>query len=169
MIVKYIFMFFIFVISLLLGNSISQKYKDRVLELRDFKSALNLLKAKIKYTYEPIPEIFLEISNKFNNTVGAIFFMARERMREKTAGESWELAMREYSFLNISKEDKQILSGLGKLLGKTSKEGQISEIELTEQFLDRQIDKAEEERIKNEKLHKTLGGIIGCALVIVLI
>ena len=65
MVIKYIFMFLIFLISLLIGNAISTKYKARVVELKDFKSALNLLKAKIRYTYEPIPEIFLEISKKF--------------------------------------------------------------------------------------------------------
>lgn len=169
MIIKYIFIFLIFLISILLGNLISQKYKDRVLELRDFKSALNLLKAKIKYTYEPIPEIFLEISNKFGNTVGDVFKNSREKMRIFTAGTAWEMSIEEYSFLNISKEDKKILRGLGKLLGKTDKDGQISEIELTEQFLDRQIEKAEADRIKNEKLYKTLGGITGCALAIILI
>jgi len=169
MIIKYIFMILIFVISILLGNAISMKYKDRVTELRDFKSALNLLKAKIKYTYEPIPEIFLEISSKFENTIGGIFKISRDRMRTTTAGEAWELAVDGYNLLNITKEDKKVLKGLGKLLGKTNKDGQISEIELTEQFLDRQIEKAESERVKNEKLYKTLGGVIGCALVIVLI
>ena len=162
-------MFLIFVISLLLGNAISKKYQDRVLELRDFKSALNLLKAKIKYTYEPIPEVFSEISNKFNESIGGVFGLAKDKMRWKTAGESWELAIEEYSFLNVTNEDKKVLYGLGKLLGKTNKDGQISEIELTEQFLDRQIEKAEAECVKNEKLYKTLGGVIGCALVIILI
>ncbi len=169
MVIKYIFMFLIFIISLLIGNAISMKYKDRVVELKDFKSALNLLKAKIRYTYEPIPEIFLEISNKFESTVGGVFKMSRERMKRYAAGKAWESAIDEYSFLSISKEDKKILKGLGKLLGKTNKDGQISEIELTEQFLDMQIEKAEKERIKNEKLYKTLGGVVGCTLVIILI
>lgn len=169
MIIKYILICLIFLISILLGNSISKKYKDRVLELRDFKSALNLLKAKIKYTYEPIPEIFLEISNKFEDTVGEIFKDSRVKMQCCTAGKAWEMAVEEYNLLNISKEDKKILKGLGKLLGKTDKDGQISEIELTEQFLDRQIEKAESDRVKNEKLYKTLGGIMGCALAIILI
>lgn len=169
MVIKYIFMFLIFIISLLIGNSISMKYKDRVIELKDFKSALNLLKAKIKYTYEPIPAIFMEISKKFENTVGDVFKISKEKMKENPAGEAWESAIDEYNFLSISKEDKKVLKGLGKLLGKTNKDGQIGEIELTEQFLDMQIEKAEKERIKNEKLYKTLGGVVGCTLVIILI
>ena len=169
MFIKYIFMFLIFLISLLIGNAISTKYRERVIELKDFKSALNLLKAKIIYTYEPIPEIFLEISKKFDSTIGDIFRISRDKMKKIPAGIAWESAIDEYNLLNISKEDKKILNGLGKLLGKTNKDGQISEIELTEQFLDMQIEKAEKERIKNEKLYKTLGGIVGCTLVIILI
>ena len=82
MFIKYIFMFLIFLISLLIGNAISTKYRERVIELKDFKSALNLLKAKIIYTYEPIPEIFLEISKKFDSTIGDIFRISRDKMKK---------------------------------------------------------------------------------------
>lgn len=169
MIIKYILIIIIFSISVLIGNSVAGKYKGRVLELKEFKSALNLLKAKIRYTYEPIPEIFSEISNKFENNVGEIFKISKEKMSGNTAGTVWEEVIEEYKFLNISREDRKILKGMGKLLGKTDKNGQISEIELTEQFLDKQIESAECERTKNEKLYKTLGGIVGATLVIILI
>lgn len=53
--------------------------------------------------------------------------------------------------------------------GKTDVEGQVSQIELTITFINNQISKAELEREKNEKLYKTLGGIIGLALVIILV
>ena len=53
--------------------------------------------------------------------------------------------------------------------GQTDVEGQVSQIEVTKSFIDMQIDKAEEERKKNEKLYKTLGIIVGLAIVIVLI
>ncbi|MBR3163256.1 MAG: hypothetical protein IKF17_04070 [Clostridia bacterium] len=48
-------------------------------------------------------------------------------------------------------------------------DGQVSQIEVTKAFIDMQINKAEEERRKNEKLYKTLGITIGLALVILLI
>lgn len=53
--------------------------------------------------------------------------------------------------------------------GQTDVEGQVSQIEVTKSFIDMQIDKAEEERKKNEKLYKTLGITVGLAIVIVLI
>lgn len=48
-------------------------------------------------------------------------------------------------------------------------EGQISEIRLVKEFLSTQIENAESEKNKNEKMYKMLGGIIGLVLVIILI
>ena len=53
--------------------------------------------------------------------------------------------------------------------GQTDVEGQIREINLTSNFIDTQIEKAEDECKKNEKLYRTLGTIVGIAIVIILI
>ena len=58
---------------------------------------------------------------------------------------------------------------MGKLLGKTDLDGQVSEIKLVQNFLTTQIDIAEKEKEKNEKLYRTLGGVIGIAIVIILV
>ena len=47
--------------------------------------------------------------------------------------------------------------------------GQVSEIKLIDNFLDTQIEKAEQDRKKNEKMYKTLGVTIGLAIVVVLV
>lgn len=48
-------------------------------------------------------------------------------------------------------------------------DGQVSEFKLTSSYIDAQIEKAEEEKKKNEKLYRTLGTIIGLAIIIILI
>ena len=68
----------------------------------------------------------------------------------------------------MNKEDLESLRNLDKLLGKTNAEGQLSELELTEKFIESQIQKAEEERRKNEKLYRNLGITVGLAIVIIL-
>ena len=70
--------------------------------------------------------------------------------------------------LSITNEDKIILNNLGKMLGKTDLNGQLNQIEMTEDFLNEQIIKAEKEMNKNEKLYKTLGMLLGLAIVIIL-
>ena len=61
-----------------------------------------------------------------------------------------------------------LLKGQESYYGKTDVDGQISELKLTNNFIDVQIEKAEEDCKKNQKLYKTLGTVVGLALVIVL-
>ena len=55
------------------------------------------------------------------------------------------------------------------MLDKTDIDRQVSESRITCKFLDVQINDAENEKLKNEKLYKTLGATVGLALVIILI
>ena len=62
-----------------------------------------------------------------------------------------------------------MLKNLSKLLGATDVEGQLSQIEVTSNFLDEQIQKAEKQRQKSEGMYRKLGMIIGLGIVIILI
>lgn len=89
-------------------------------------------------------------------------------MEHISAGEAWEQAVNT-SETNLTKEDTNVLLMLSKMLGQTDVEGQISQIEITETFLEKQIAEAVEEKNKNEKLYRKLGTTIGLAIVIILI
>lgn len=166
-VIKYIILFFILLGSSLAGRIMAKKYIDRLEELEDMKNALNILKTKIRFTYEPIPEVFEEISESIGKNTGKIFLNAKNKMQDTTANIAWESSMEEAN-CNLKKEDKQVLKKLSKLLGQTDVEGQVSQIEITEQFLDVQIQEATEEKRKNEKLYTRLGTIMGLTIVIIL-
>ena len=51
----------------------AKKYVYRVEELEEIKVALNILKTKIRFTYEPIPEIFTEIAQNTTKNIKNIF------------------------------------------------------------------------------------------------
>ena len=165
--IKYIGLVIVFVISTVLGITISNKYKERTKDLKTIRNILNILETKIKYTYEPLPSIFNDISNEYPEKVGEIFKISKEKMKDFSAGEAWHLAI-ENSNTSMNKEDLSALKNLEKLLGKTNVEGQLSEIELMKNVIDTQIKKSEEEQSKNEKLYKNLGIIVGLAIVIIL-
>jgi len=167
-ILKTILYILIIATSSSLGIMLSQKYINRVDELKTFKSALNMLKTKIRYTYAPLIDIFTDISKSLRGNISILFQNACQQIEEQGATDGFCTAI-EMTYLNVSKEDKQVMKNLSKLLGKTDAEGQINEIELTESFLEIQIEKAELEREKNAKLYKTLGVISGIGLVIILI
>ena len=152
---KYLSLFLIFGTTSFIGILIGKKYSSRVKELQEMKNALAMFEAKIKFTYEPIPEIFKDISNKLNENVGQIFKNASSKMQYASADNAWCESINE-SNTNMNKEDKEVLKGLSKLLGKIDVNGQISEIELFSNFLNTQIESAQKKKEKNEKMYKTL-------------
>ena len=166
--IKYLELILILSASTYIGILISRKYLNRVADLKEIKNALNIFATKIKFTYEPIPEIFKDISEKVRPNIANVFFAASNKMQEMNASNAWIEGLEE-SNTSMVKEDIEILKTLSNLLGKVDIEGQVSEIELVETFLDTQIELAEEEKSKYVKMYKTLGVTIGLALVIILI
>ena len=166
-VIKYLILFLILIASTLIGRSLSKKYVYRLKELEEIKNSFNILKTKIKFTYEPIPELFQELENSKIKNVGNIFKLAKEKMENENISTAWENAIDETA-TNLKKEDKEVLKGLGKLLGRTDVEGQMGQIETTESLLENQIKEALEEKLKNEKLYSRLGTTIGLAIVILL-
>lgn len=158
----------IFVACVGVGVNISLKYVNRVRELKAMVSALNVFEEKIKFTYAPIPEIFAEIGEGFEGSIGKIFALASENMKTMFAGEAWEKAVDSVD-TNFTSDDLNVIKGLAKMLGKTDLDGQVSEIRLTKEFLNTKINEAEIEKNKNSKLYKTLGVTVGLGAVIVLI
>lgn len=166
--IKYILLIGIFGLSTGIGFLISKSYQNRVLELKEFKNILNIIKTKIKFTYEPLAEIFKQISKDNDTEIEKIFGKMANQLSDCQAKEVWENCIQEAD-INIKQSDKDILKKLGKLLGQTDVEGQINEIEVTEGFLNMQIEEAEEEKKKNQKIYKTLGIVAGLVFVIILI
>ena len=166
-ILKLITYFLIFATSTTIGVIYSNRYKKRVTELKEFKTALNMLKTKIRFTLSPLRESFLEISKNVQSKTKVVFENAYKLMENENATESWNRAINETE-LSLTKEDKEILSQFGKLLGKTDIYGQLNEIDLCLNFIDTQIDKAEDESKRNTKLYKSLGLVTGIGLIIIL-
>lgn len=165
---KYILLILIFGLSSAIGITISKIYENRVKELKEFKNILNIMKTKIKFTYEPLQEIFKEIAKENSTKIENIFGKMANQIHYAQVSEVWTNCIQEADIC-INQEDKDVLKKLGKLLGQTDVEGQVSEINVAQSFLDIQIEKAEEEKKKNQKMYKTLGVVIGLVFVIILI
>ena len=124
-----------------MGTQVAKQYRSRVIELKEMKNALNAFKTKIKYERQPIKEAFLEVSNNLETNAKQVFILASKYLEYETAEDSWSKALENADTYMID-EDIQVLKILNKLLGKTDIEGQLSQIDLTTDFLDTQITKA---------------------------
>lgn len=167
MILKIIISIFIICICAYLGICKAKTYEIREKELKKIKSSLAFFKSKIEFTYEPIQEVFEQISKSVYLHKDNVFLKTMEKMKVFNINDAWNNSVEENE--NFNDEDKEILKMFGKLLGKTDKKGQLSEIDITQEFIEKQIEKAEQEKIKNSKLYKTLGVISGVGIIIILI
>lgn len=166
---KFVLLILIVLVSTQIGFLKSESYKIRVDSLKKINEALLYLKTKIEFTYEPIKNIFEEISKVVFDGKDNIFKASVENMNvNDSINESWINAVDVFEN-NFKKEDIEIIKSFGKLLGRTDKKGQISEIEVTRICLEKNILLAEKEKEKNGKLYKTLGIVSGFAIGIILI
>ena len=149
-----------------LGIEKSKTYISRVLELKKIKNGLNFFRSKIEFTYEPIRDVLDGISSSIYSGEINIFQRCKKYMKDLEVNLAWNNAVDEET--KINKEDKEILKMFGKLLGKTDKKGQISEIDLSLNFIENQIQKAEVEKNRNSKLFKVLGVLIGIGITIII-
>ena len=163
---KWIILLVILIISIYIGILKSRSYENRVIELNKFQNALVMFKSKIEFTYEPLKNIFEDISNVIYGDDCNIFSYTIQN--DNNINESWKKAVDKINS-NFSKNDKEIIKMMGKLLGKTDIKGQVSEIELTKELIQKQIEQAELEKNKNVKLYKTMGIVLGLGICIILI
>ena len=164
---KILILIFIFIICTNIGIAKSKKYENRVIELKKIKNSLEVIRSKIEFTYEPIKDIFEEISNIVYSNTENIFLETIKLMNDNEITESWNIAVE--NDVNLNEEDKSTIKMFGKLLGKTDKFGQINEINVTSKLIDALIEKAENEKNKNCKLFKTLGSVVGIGICIILV
>lgn len=168
LVLKIVMLFAVFGTISTIGVKISNRYTERANNLKQIKKALNIFETKIMYTYEPIPDVFLEISKKIKGDVGKLFGDASRNMSLDFAGDAWEKSLNNSNIM-LLEDDKEALRSLGKLLGSIDIDGQLSQIRLVNGFLNEQIKEAIEQKNKNETMYKKLGIIVGLAVVIVLV
>ena len=92
---------------------ISNKYKNRTIQLCEMKKALNFFQAKIEYTYEPLADIFIDISNNIKREIGSIFKVAAVKMEEVSASDAWAYSV-DISQTNLNKRDLDIIKDFRK-------------------------------------------------------
>lgn len=170
--IKIIIILFIILISTYIGILKSSYYIEREKEIKNILTSLKYLRNKIEFTNLHLKDIFSEIfENVYKEKINEDF----EKCNIFKYVANSDLNIRE-SFIEAIKkntkldsEDKLILNNLGLNLGIVERNVQISEIDIAYNFLIERLKDAEEKKVKNVKLYKTLGISIGLTISIVLI
>lgn len=170
---KFLFLLSIIVLSTMIGVAISKKYSDRVNELQECITALELLESRINYTYDTVPEIFDFIARHLKTDIKNVFQYSAEKLsidKNFSAGELFNSTIDEEKILlDLSEEDIEILKGLSVSLGEVDLENQVKNIRLIIRSLTYQLEDAKKDKDKNFKLCRNMGAIVGVLIMIILI
>ena len=145
----------------------------RVKEIEDIMAALDLLETRVKYTYDTIADSFDFISENMKTRAYRVFKITASHLldnKNMSAGDIFRSVVDEESiFLDLNKEDIEILKGLGTSLGQMDLEGQLKNIILVKQLLKSRLEDALEVKYKNFKLSRNMGVFVGLIIMIILI
>lgn len=173
LVIKFFSLIMIGVLSVLIGNIVAKRFSFRVRVLEDLSSALELLETRVKYTYDTIADSFDFVANNMKTEASRIFFISAEVMRKNkkiSAGDAFRKTVDEEGiFLDLSKEDIEVIKGLGTSLGQTDLENQLKNIVLIKNLINKQLKEASESKDKNYKLSRNMGVFVGLIIMIILI
>lgn len=159
-------------ISMAIGRTLAQGYVERVKNLQTFITAFTILRTKIGFGQEVLEIAFWDIGVSCQGDIGKFFanFANDIKLTNLTVSETWKRKTEEhFKFWDFNFEDERILLDFGNMLGKGDIDEEIRNINLTVERLKTQLIQANEEKNKYAKLYRTLGGIGGTALAIILI
>lgn len=114
--VKIFLLITVLVVSTAIGFFISNRFSERVREIEDLITALELFETKISYTYDSLIDTFTYISENLKTKIYRIFFITAEHLRENknlSAGEVFRNVIEEEKiFLDLNKKDIEIIKSL---------------------------------------------------------
>lgn len=157
----------------LIGFSYGNQYSNRLKNLVFMEQCIKMLETEIVYGAVPLPDALLNVYKKGNKKVSFIFKEIRDHILENKVEEVY------YSFynvrhilkkdLNFKQQDIEIILSLGRVLGSSNRKDQEKNFQLILNQIILLEKEAKLERDKNEKMFKSLGVLIGLAIVIILI
>lgn len=149
----------------------AKKLKNREYILRDMVTFLGLVENEIKYMLSILPNAYeasrQKLLTELKNVIGRIV----EDMLEANYQTQIEQSIVENisNIKDISDYDKNVFISTLRNLGNSDLDGQINIIKNSIATINNQIKEANEIKLKNSKLYRTVGVIAGIMIVIICI
>lgn len=167
--VKLIGIAVILIVSALIGNHCAENLAKRTSTLKAVEYMLEEMELLIRFRSADVYEIMdsLQKSPQLEN-LAFIKYAAEHSSENMPFDRLWEKSIAEYNESFLKKEDTALIESIGKDIGKSDLEGQISIIELKKNELSALIRSSEEEYTGKAGMYRSIG-ILGGALVSILL
>lgn len=157
----------------ILGSRLANRYSLRVKEIRLFQGAFSELESEIVYFRSFLPDVFEKLAHRSLGGLAHFFYAVGEKLSAKSGysvAEAWEASLLESKpFLNIEQEEYEIISQFGSHLGIGDNEAHRRCFDMIQEKLKNQERKADEARLRYEKMYRSLGLLGGLALALMLL
>ncbi|WP_082233870.1 stage III sporulation protein SpoIIIAB [Halobacillus massiliensis] len=154
-----------------IGFDTAAKFRKRPGQIRQWKSALQMIEAEMVYSQSSLWEVCEKMSKVLPSPICYFFTgLLRERETCTDFGGLWASELRKQWFWNsMTKSDMDILIQFGSTLGQHDLIQQQKQIKLTSHHLDLQLNEAIEVSGKHQRLARGIGVLSGLLVVILLI
>ncbi|MFM1653065.1 stage III sporulation protein SpoIIIAB [Brevibacillus sp. B_LB10_24] len=156
----------------MVGWQIGKYYALRPIQIRGLLMALQMLETEIVYGATPLSRAFLQVGRRIQAEIGQIFTSAAEFLLTKEGlgtQECWQMALnRHLPSTALRKTEREVLAGLGHVLGSSDREDQQKHLRLAATHLRSLEEEARAEQHRYEKMYKSLGFLGGLLVVILM-
>lgn len=155
-----------------IGFSMSAKLNLRVRSIRVILSMLGIMRAEIGQALTPLPELFDKLVRIAPAPTDTFFKSCAEEMRKKNDvpfGIIWQKELLRADYLGLRKEEEEMLSELGNVLGRYRADEQVLAISHSMRCLERIAETAERDKMRLGKTYAKLSIVCAVAVVIVFI
>lgn len=154
-----------------IGFDLSKRLEERTKQIRQFILSLQMIEAEMVYSQLTLQQIFDNVSQKMAFPINAFY----DELSQQLSGvvtdflAVWDDALSRLTTTSALKRNEiEIIKQFGRNLGKHTFIQQQKHITLTIHHLQRELDEANEQRKKYEKMLKNLGILIGLFIVLLL-
>lgn len=161
----------IVLITTYIGNQKARNLKKREYILREMVTFLNLVKDEIRYCLSILPNAYESSRQKLSTCLkDAIGGIVMDMINYDNVDLIDKSIVDNISNIDeLSNYDKSIIISTLKNLGRSDLESQVNIINNTINILENQINEANERKLKETKMYRTVGMITGIMIVIIFI
>lgn len=153
------------------GFEASRHLSERTQQLRQLKTALQILDAEIMFGHTPLHEASRRLALQIPKPLSWFFetFANKLTAVETTVKTAWDESLQEvWHITALKKGELEIMRQFGETLGRHDRISQQKQIMLTIAHLEREELDATDKQAKYEKMVKSLGFLSGLLLIILL-
>lgn len=155
-----------------IGFEIALQLNNRPKEIRQLKSALQIVEAEMVYSQSPLEEAFRVVAKQIPQPVSSFFEAVSQDLQTQAVDlpASWDKRLGLF-FTNVSLGDyeKEIMHQFGQTLGQHDIKQQTKHIQLAFTHLERALEEAQDNQQRYGKMVKSLGFLAGLFILLLLI